>query len=672
MASGSWLPIPIAVVGLLVLLAVSIAVPLFLLNSSDANTEAIETQNAAETAQELANLIGPTLEFVHVTLLGLQGFVAASFKTLPNISLPPAQRIQMIPLFSQFAASLIPSNVLDIGPNNAGFTFELHPGGVLTQMYPPNTTATSQAVDDFVVDNSSTWEYINDNGTGNVLVVETVVLPDGNSTIAVEGGIAVFGSSANLSSWWGNIVVTLRMDLLVDSLHVADVLDQKGYFWCLVTDEAVPRWVDGSASTSHDSMPGEGPTTTMPIGTTPGFVLQMRSKVVNRSATPTNVTLVIIFGTFASLFAIAFINFVVFMFSLEYTGRDHAPKYAPFALTVVAIDHGEDLCRVLPSDAGTEMIDEFNKRVQKVLKNHRAFLSQSLLRHCHVIVTRSIDASVHLSYELIEGLRDDPMWVTLPNGTRIQIRALVSCHWCEDATPVDEDLNFEGFDVLYAIKFFRSAAIPDRVVASRSAKELARSMATVHVVDHGFVVLRDILEEQECFVLFDPKSKQLRAALDEPVESSTLVALIPFGGRISNGTPIDFGASGSVQDANVRNSKSQSQSGTAANLNKKSDLIGQATNLSAGVEAGLKRAFSGPSELLDIEFDEVRVTLSIIFSALSILFDSFAASERPNILRRLATVNGLPVGPQLLDELSVRCLLQSKLVFNQRLGGQTP
>jgi hypothetical protein len=679
------LPLGVLLVAFLMLEIVIVVVPIYVLVSSDESERLKWSRSAALTVQEASNKVGPSLELIYISLLGLQGFVAASLKTIPDHRLPPEQRIQYTPLFSNFALTLLPS-INNIDESGAGFVFELHPGGVLAELFPPNATKTNDVQDDFTHDPVSTWAYINAAGAP-VTYARRLTKPGLNpesalrESVAIEGGIAVFSTTTNLSNWWGNVIARLQLDDFLEAIHFDEMMKKNGLNWGIATaDGAEPLWVAGSPDSllvdGQLTVPGYGnslETTIFSSGSKIGLRLCVRAQHLHQQANSSNLTMIIVLGSLLSLSLLAIINCILFSTTRVYTGEEHAPKRAPFAMTIVAVDHGEDLGRTMSSEAWLASVNEFNGRVRQSVERHRGYLSQSLLQHCHVIVTRSIDAAIHLSYDLIEDLMARPIAYSAGScHSSGSLRVLVTCHWCESISQVSPELNYEGSDVLYAVKFFRAAALPNRVVASWTAMEVSRGMRSVQVAESGTVELRDIVEEQEWSVVFDPNSKLLAKGLLTPVElevSSGAPPMIQAAPMSASGIDNPLrNPSRSLHDESVSSVHSDPRGQALRTLSKRVVQMDASSRLTASAEAALKRCFAGPSELLGVDYEDVRFTLGTIFCALSILLDSFASKERQNILRRLAVANSLSFGPLLLEELSVRCLVQSKLVFFQQDG----
>lgn len=344
-----------------------------------------------------------------VGTLALEGFILSRFTRIPNVSLQAGQRVEVFPdIFDNVAAGNESTPMSGFVVLSSGAVSQVYPP-VMTHQYPLGNDLYHQSPASFALEVSS-------NATS---LVSPVLLYGSTWGIAVRIPIHNGTDELSLSTWWGTVIGFLSFELLVaamrrggsggfvsseSSLLLLEAWDSVNQSWFTILDER--RFVD--MTHHYEEIVVELPLSPRSQWRIVLFMkdpplLLLRGGMGALIGLMPLVVAAVIVGAANILFAYA---------TRVYTGIDHAPKQAPMAHVSIGIAQGNELWMLQP-DVMVAAHQQLQQRLTHVIRSHRGYQTRVFADHSYCVVTRSIDAAVHLSFSLIESLESDPILLNL-------------------------------------------------------------------------------------------------------------------------------------------------------------------------------------------------------------------------------------------------------------------
>jgi hypothetical protein len=605
----------------------------------------------------------------------LESFLVSRFDTVPDISAPANERIagQVFPELAVLASQLLTA----ANPVVLLYSF---PGAALAQVFP------SGAVGGDLLNSTLRDSVLYSAATGNILV-ESPRVVNGSNGIIIR--VPIYNSSTEFIpsvTWWGNAVGSVAADKMVELMQQRDgtiagtawnvrITMGLGVSGVVMIDERLTNpepptgpaaFVDIIALSANSTWVYEY------WDLSPNVIwLDTWYRIVVLALVPIAVSTVVV----------AWANVVFAMAMREYSGADHAPKNPPMAIATIGIAHASELWVMCP-DVLLDAEDRLHQRVLLIAEAHRAYVSRATAQHSYTLVTRSIDAAIHLSFTLVEDLERNPIMMELSGSGRKTsdhslktyikpLQVVCTVHWCKDVQvacdKVDNDhmIFYEGRSVLFASRLYSYAIARNdggQVLISRDTWELAKGMRGVSTSFYDEVHFRQMLIPQEVFSITDPGSELMqKAAITAKIAAATHRDYIAHAilDRSSNdelaamrdATEDAFQV---VQPQRSVNSSDRDRVGLPSRENPYlfPEITQEHKNMFALLFEPMADAYT------QYEFNDLLYLFQHYYNSFVTLLKPIAVAERDNILRKLSVLFALPQR-QLLGHIAVNSVLQN-------------
>lgn len=605
----------------------------------------------------------------------LEAFIASRFDTVPNISAPARDRIvgQIFPELAVLASQLLI-------PTNPVLLLYSFPGAVTAQVYPSGNVGSD------LLNSTLRDSVLHSAATGNILVESPRTV---NGTYGIIIRVPIYNSSTEFTpslTWWGNAVGSVTVGKMLALMQQHDGTIAGSEWNVRITMGVGAAGVLMIDERNKNPNPPSGPADFIDV-----IVLSANSTWVYEywDLSPDVIWLhtwhrcvvLALVPIAVSVVLVAWANVVYAMAMREYSGSDHAPKNPPMAMATIGIAHAAELWVMCP-DVLLDAEDRLRQRVLLIAEAHRAYVSRATAQHSYTLVTRSIDAAIHLSFTLIEDLQRNPIMMELGSSgsgksdrsQKIFIKPLqVVCtvHWCKDVQvacdKVDDDqmIFYEGRSVLFASRLYSYAISRNdggQVLISKDTWELAKGMRGVSTSFYDEVHFRQMLIPQEVFSITDPGSELMRkAAITAKIASATHRDYIAHAilDRSSNdelaamrdATEDAFQV---MQPQRSVNSSDRDRAGLPSRENPYlfPEITQEHKNMFALLFEPMADAYT------QYEFNDLLYLFQHYYNSFVTLLKPIAVAERDNILRKLSVLFALPQR-QLLGHIAVISVLQN-------------
>ncbi|KAL7700669.1 hypothetical protein NQL31_007148 [Lotmaria passim] len=519
----------------LLLIFVGVFTPLIIFHNRDRSYGTkmahLEYALAVDAAQSLRNFVSVATSVTQAH----EGYVIGRMRVLPNLSLPPAERIigQNFSDFTDFARSIIKYQ-------RHIASSMLVPGGVYTEMFP---VANDTYMRDMFDPDDYSQAFL---PTPQQSMLDGKVAYIGPFLSTVDflrgyWGLSVRRPVYNRTSFDGPVKVSRFWGFTQTVLNFSAILAEQPFKEALTPRSKKYRNVDyvitvrdpktGKLQLMASSMHGlteKQLEDFVRLGSsadvTPHhpFTVTVRGRDYGKWLSANNVTTVVATVLAGSLFLLAVFVAALLCCTRVYDGTVHAPKLAPFAMLTVGPCRGEELWE-LASDQMVEVTDRLGKVLARQMVRHHAYQIQQVHPFTTSYVTRGVAAAVQMAFDTIEELHrhpiDEPLRRLLGDDGRLLLSYAV--HWCNDAVvrldPMEGGYRYEGPDVVYGGRMWAFAA-PSVVTASEAALPAARRMSHVRAKLFDSVFLRGVTERQDLYVVWDSTNHKLREAEDFAAE----------------------------------------------------------------------------------------------------------------------------------------------------------
>lgn len=678
---------------------------------ADAIQRAKHTSDKNNMLAGVRGRISVSLDAAVTSVRALEGFITARFQSMPNKSDPTLGRLynQDIPGVADLAAALL---------NTSRYVsyFYTFPGGMLSQWFPASNQYT-RGLDVLVPSNPSYWSNQWSVETGNILVEPRLLRIGTSSSMGVFIRVPIFNSSTvfGMQNWWGNVAGAILFDEIVKYLQLADG-SIAGPNWVVQIDAfnatsiLAPTMIDERVTRNHTDLLGRPSDleATVVLSNNASWRLRFWFAGSNRYALSGDgyaVVPVIVAPIAVAVLIVIVVNVVHAYATRRYDGLLHAPKQVPLAFMVVGIVRGHELW-TLDAETFVQASEQLRERVEAAVTNHRGYVTQVLAPHSFSVVTRSVDAAVHLSFSLIEELELDPIYfsMTVPQPNlnesgmssstsssadleehHIPLQITCAIHWCRhvdvSVEPEEREFRYTGKSVVYTSKLF-SAAMQQSVGAdiwlSFDACRVAEYMSGVSIAPAGEVQFLRTPALQEVFTITDPDSVLLKnAAISAKEAKEAHDALSCKQKAVCQ----HYSSDSAHYQRNDVVLMHDDVAVSPRRVDRRTSLMsqpdgadGHARSLLGSIKMDTTLLYPMPTPALRTMFEEIFDPLADtypqyefqdllhlfthFYNAFFTMLKPFAASERDNVLRRLAVSFALPQ-QQLLGHLSVICALQS-------------
>ena len=469
----------------LLLIFVGVFTPLIIFHNRDRSYGTkmahLEYALAVDAAQSLRNFVSVATSVTQAH----EGYVIGRMRVLPNLSLPPAERIigQNFSDFTDFARSIIKYQ-------RHIASSMLVPGGVYTEMFP---VANDTYMRDMFDPDDYSQAFL---PTPQQSMLDGKVAYIGPFLSTVDflrgyWGLSVRRPVYNRTSFDGPVKVSRFWGFTQTVLNFSAILAEQPFKEALTPRSKKYRNVDyvitvrdpktGKLQLMASSMHGlteKQLEDFVRLGSsadvTPHhpFTVTVRGRDYGKWLSANNVTTVVATVLAGSLFLLAVFVAALLCCTRVYDGTVHAPKLAPFAMLTVGPCRGEELWE-LASDQMVEVTDRLGKVLARQMVRHHAYQIQQVHPFTTSYVTRGVAAAVQMAFDTIEELHrhpiDEPLRRLLGDDGRLLLSYAV--HWCNDAVvrldPMEGGYRYEGPDVVYGGRMWAFAA-PSVVTASEA------------------------------------------------------------------------------------------------------------------------------------------------------------------------------------------------------------
>lgn len=604
-----------------------------------------------------------------------EAFIASRFDTIPNISAPARVRSagQVFPELAVLANQLLTAD-------NPVLLLYSFPGAVTAQVFPSGSVGAD------LLNSSLRDSVLHSAATGNILV-ESPRAVNGSYGIVIR--VPIYNSSTDFDpavTWWGNAVGSVAASKML-ALMVQRDGTIAGTNWNVRITMGVGAagvvMVDERTTNADPPMRAADFVDAIVLSANSTWVyeywdlhpdviwLHTWHRVIVLALVPISVAVVVM----------AWANVVYALAMREYSGADHAPKNPPMAMAMVGIAHGSELWVMCP-DVLLDAEARLQQRVLLIAEAHRAYVARTTAQHSHTLVTRSIDAAIHLSFTLVEDLQRNPIMMELGGSGRgsgggsqkIFIKPLqVVCtvHWCKDVQVAcdkfedDQMITYEGRSVLFASRLYSYAIDRNdggQILISRDTWELAKGMRGVSTSFYDEVHFRQMLIPQEVFTITDPSSELLHKATITAKLAAAVHRDYIAHAILDRSSSDELALMRDATEDAFRVMQPQrsvnSSDRDRANLPSREnpylfpEITQEHKNMFALLFEPMADAYT------QYEFNDLLYLFQHYYNSFVTLLKPIAVAERDNILRKLSVLFALPQR-QLLGHIAVISVLQN-------------
>ncbi|GET86283.1 hypothetical protein, conserved [Leishmania tarentolae] len=531
----------------LLLILITILTPMLVLQRQDNEIERMHREQEKKEVMAYTTAFRDAILGAISAAYGVEGFIMGLMKALPNLDLPPADRVegQYFPKFydyAELASSASPHITL----------FAAAPGGVILQVYPSDeekylsgrdllNIASESELDPAAAYRENPFTTIKDGSLAMTGPYKSSRLPvQGKSRIAreeqnmwwVDLRQPIYNASSTAlissSTFWGFAIVLFSVDGLIWDKKFPEKMKELEMAYIIYTvstnssDDctvilASPMF-NGETDCSQPLMKSflEDATTRDVLKEKISWRIALKSmKRVNRFTTRVRNAIII-----TSIIGVSFL-FAVFMYLVlrctrVYDGTKHAPKLAPFAMLTIGPCRGEELWD-LASDQMVEVTERLGHVLGRQMVRYHAYQIQQVHPLTTSYVTRSVAAAVQMAFSTIEELYSFPIDEPLRRllGDEGGLLLSYAVHWCTDAAvrveAIGGGFRYEGPDVVYGGRMWVFAC-PNVVTVSPAALPSVTCMPHVKSKLFDSVFLRGVTTRQDLYVVTDTSNHCLNEA----------------------------------------------------------------------------------------------------------------------------------------------------------------
>jgi sensor domain CHASE-containing protein len=530
-------------------IGVCLAIPLSQRSSRNSAAQDQRLKNQQNLAFEIHLELRTGYQTVFSAVLNLESFVLGAMRSLPNnTNLNATERVadQSFSTFVAYATAL--QQYI-----NGMKSLQLQPGGVINQVFPAGSATIGL---DLLYRNTTLSPSLMAN-----IVDGSQIFVDGPRPF-VQGGFgfvlrklvySLNTTSHSLSTWWGTVAVLAEWESFLNMSGITKQLQQPGIEFIIYNTSTnvifyhsgITTW-NASAGVVDPGFQQRSSCEAVQLPQSHSWTACIAIPQPDDAFTEDELFAVIFVGIFAPI-TIGIVTIIALWFrSIEYDGRDHAPKAAPLVFTRVGIHNAEKLWD-LDQHSMERIREDFKRVVNESNEAVRGYLAEEMVG-TSAIATRSIDAGIHFGFLVFEKFRkcqhqwereglllrsanvsgagstshsarspslspraeeitmrskpfgedDDPLAANHQNGSQnqrshytIKLRCVV--HICQevmiDIDVVNNTFHYEGGDIFHSLKLF-STARPGLVCLSHSTARLAKTVKDVELVNLSPVTSR--------------------------------------------------------------------------------------------------------------------------------------------------------------------------------------
>lgn len=566
-----------------VIMAVCLGVPLSIRNNRNDLAEDQRVKDEQASVFEMRLRLRTGYQTVFSSVVSLESFVLGAMRTLPNNTERNATLRTQGQSFSGFDAFALAHQEYI----NGFMSLQLQPGGVIHQVFPANSAPVGL---DLLYANTTLSPSL----LANILDGSQIYV-DG-PRLFVQGGFGIImrklvytlnSTERSLDTWWGTVAVLVNWESFLNASGVTTVSGVDLIIYDTATRTIL--YSAGTATTNSSSAMFDiigswrGSCAEVALPQNKSWTVCVALPDPLDYFTEDEVFAVVFVGIFGPSLLAMVILLVLWYQSLEYDGREHAPKVAPVVYTRIGIFRVDKLWDV--NQMLMERIrDDFSRIVHESCEEVRGYLAEEMLGSC-AVATRSVDAGIHFGYLVFEAIgkcqdqwaregilsqhddaspllsfstspRNDEIGsIRLPSRHaggiasmpatseeasscfRIKLQCVV--HLCQEVTVdvdrVNSSLVYEGADILHSLKLF-GLVHPNLVCLTHVTARVARTVKDVELVNLAPIAFRG----NDSFVLFmaavDKCNRQVwQSSLDD---AQRLVSKVSLDTSINVANPL--------------------------------------------------------------------------------------------------------------------------------------
>lgn len=531
------------VASVVLVIGVCLAIPLAQRSSQNSVARDQHAQNQRSMAFELHLEVQTGYQTVFSAVLNLESFVLGAMQSLPNnTNLNASQRVA-----NQSFANFIPYATALQQYINGMKSLQLQPGGVINQVFPIGSATVGL---DLLYRNTTLSPSL----MANILDGSQIFV-DGPRKF-VQGGFGFIlrklvytlnSSVHSLDTWWGTVAVLAEWETFLNMSGITNQLDVPGAEFIIYNtitkvifyQRGITSW-NISSGVIDPSFQERCSCEAVQLPQNHSWTLCIATAEPDDVFSEDELFAVIFVGLFAPIVIGIMTIIVLWVRSIGYDGKDHAPKSAPVVYTRIGIHNAEKLWD-LDQHTMERIREDFKRVVHESNEAVRGYVAEEMVGTA-AIATRSIDAGIHFGFLVFEKFRkchdqwvrdgllhrgasgggglvpsnsvalvrspsssprqddqismrskpfgeeDDPLATHQQHHSHsnhtIKLRCVV--HICQDVMididVMNNSLRYEGGDILHSLKLF-SHARPGLVCLSHPTGRLAKSVKDVEFVN---------------------------------------------------------------------------------------------------------------------------------------------------------------------------------------------